>query len=64
MRRSRVPVRHDVRMPTAPGDFDLTLQELRVVARFVTESAEAVLPVFAEEPRVAGRARSHATTRG
>lgn len=49
MRRSRVPVRHDVRMPTAPGDFDLTLQELRVVARFVTESAEAVLPVFADE---------------
>lgn len=28
------------------GDFDLTMDELRTVARFVAESAEMVLPVF------------------
>ncbi|MFD1825375.1 MULTISPECIES: putative immunity protein [Mumia] len=35
-------------MTTATGDFDLTIDELRVVARFVAETAEAVLPVFEE----------------
>jgi len=29
-----------------PGDFDLTTDELRVVARYVVEHAEDVLPVF------------------
>ncbi|MCZ7440601.1 exonuclease SbcC [Micromonospora sp. WMMC241] len=28
------------------GDFELTMDELRVVARFVVEDAESVLPVF------------------
>ena len=28
------------------SEFDLTMDELRVVARYVAESAEAVLPVF------------------
>lgn len=31
---------------TVTGDFELTADELRVVARFVTESAQTVLPVF------------------
>jgi hypothetical protein len=31
---------------TVSGDFELTMDELRVVARFVLESAEQVLPVF------------------
>ncbi|SDT24999.1 putative immunity protein [Microlunatus soli] len=30
----------------AVGDFELTMDELRVVARFATESAEEVLPIF------------------
>ncbi|UZF45545.1 MULTISPECIES: putative immunity protein [Rhodococcus] len=30
------------------GDFELTMDELRAVARYVTESAQAVLPVFEE----------------
>lgn len=30
----------------ATGDFDLTMDELRVVARYCVESAEQVLPVF------------------
>jgi hypothetical protein len=44
---------------TVPGDFDLTRDELRAVARFVVESAEPVLPAFEEvhpgdpRPRVA-----------
>jgi hypothetical protein len=29
-----------------PGDFDLTTDELRVVARFVAETADELLPVF------------------
>ncbi|MCO7193162.1 putative immunity protein [Pseudonocardia alni] len=29
-----------------PGDFQLTMDELRVVARYVVESAEPVLPLF------------------
>lgn len=32
-----------------PGDFGLTMDELRVVARYAVESAGAVLPLF-EEP--------------
>lgn len=31
---------------TVTGDFDLTMDELRAVARFAVESAEQVLPVF------------------
>ena len=31
---------------TTGGDFELTMQELRVVARFAAESAQEVLPVF------------------
>lgn len=34
------------RMTTEAGDFELTMDELRVVARFATESAQEVLPVF------------------
>lgn len=30
----------------ATGDFDLTMDELRVVARYCVESAERILPVF------------------
>ncbi len=30
------------------GDFELTMDELRAVARYVAESAQAVLPVFEE----------------
>lgn len=30
------------------GDFELSMEELRVVARYVTESAQDVLPVFEE----------------
>lgn len=33
-------------MAIVSGDFDLTLDELRGVARYVANSAEAVLPVF------------------
>lgn len=32
-----------------PGDFELTMDELRVVARFVAESAEVVLPLFEDD---------------
>ncbi|ASU81020.1 exonuclease SbcC [Actinopolyspora erythraea] len=35
-------------MPTVAGDFELTLEELRVVARFAADSAREVLPVFEE----------------
>lgn len=31
------------------GDFELTMDELRVVARFVVESAQEVLPVFEQD---------------
>ena len=31
---------------TVPGDFDLTMDELRAVARYVIRHAEDVLPVF------------------
>ena len=33
-------------MVDAVGDFTLTMDELRAVARFVTECAQDVLPVF------------------
>lgn len=43
------------RVPTGTGDFELTIDELRVVARFAVESAEEVLPIFEndhpEDPR-------------
>lgn len=35
-------------MTTGAGDFELTVEELRVVARYVVESAQEVLPVFEE----------------
>ncbi|MDQ0079095.1 putative immunity protein [Arthrobacter oryzae] len=35
-------------MTIGAGDFELTMEELRVVARYVTESAQEVLPVFEE----------------
>jgi hypothetical protein len=46
-------------MPDVVGDFTVTMDELRAVARFVTECAQEVLPVFEEavpqdqRPRVA-----------
>ncbi|MFD0557212.1 hypothetical protein FB566_2470 [Stackebrandtia endophytica] len=36
-------------MTIVSGDFELTMGELRVVARYVVDSAEAVLPVFEAE---------------
>ncbi|RCV55274.1 putative immunity protein [Marinitenerispora sediminis] len=33
-------------MTTVSGDFSLTMDELRVVARYAAESAQGVLPVF------------------
>lgn len=33
-------------MTTVTGDFELTFDELRVVARYVAETAQEVLPVF------------------
>jgi hypothetical protein len=33
-------------MATRSGDFDLTMDELRVVARYAVESAQEVLPLF------------------
>ena len=41
-----------------PGDFELTMNELRVVARFVAQSAQEVLPVF--EDAVPGDRRPRA----
>ena len=35
-------------MTAVAGDFELTMDELRVVARFVAESAQELLPVFEE----------------
>lgn len=35
-------------MTTVAGDFELSMEELRVVARFVAKSAQQVLPVFEE----------------
>jgi hypothetical protein len=36
------------RTHTVAGDFELTMDELRVVARYVVQHAEDVLPVFAQ----------------
>ncbi|SFD99654.1 hypothetical protein SAMN04487819_106165 [Actinopolyspora alba] len=35
-------------MTTVTGDFELIVDELRVVARFVVDSAQQVLPAFEE----------------
>ncbi|MBC9715817.1 exonuclease SbcC [Streptomyces sp. TRM66268-LWL] len=35
-------------MTTGDGEFELTMDELRVVARYVVESAQEILPVFEE----------------
>ncbi|MFB4312253.1 putative immunity protein [Actinomadura sp. GTD37] len=35
-------------MASVSGDFELTMDELRIVARFAAESAQDVLPVFEE----------------
>jgi hypothetical protein len=45
-------------MQTLPGDFAVTMEELRVVARFVVAHAEDVLPVF--EQAVPGDPRPRA----
>lgn len=45
-------------MTTVVGDFELTMDELRVVARFATESAEDVLPAY--EAAVPGDGRPRA----
>jgi hypothetical protein len=36
-------------VPVAPGDFELTMDELRVVARYAMEAAEGALHLFEEE---------------
>jgi len=45
-------------MPDAAGDFELTLEELRCVARFVAQCAEPVLPIFEEAVPGDGRPRA------
>ncbi|MFI1622532.1 hypothetical protein ACH4VT_37065, partial [Streptomyces lydicus] len=40
-------------MTTGAGDFELTMDELRVVARYVVESAQEVLPAFDAHHRLA-----------
>ncbi|MCY7412163.1 MAG: exonuclease SbcC [Salinibacterium sp.] len=35
-------------MPSGAGDFELTMDDLRVVARYAVESAQGVLPLFEE----------------
>lgn len=40
------PDRDDPVVATVSGDFELTMDEVRGVARFVVESAQQVLPVF------------------
>ncbi|MFD3698925.1 putative immunity protein [Streptomyces sp. NPDC058646] len=45
-------------MTTSSGDFDLTMDELRVVTRYAVESAQEVLPVF--EAAVPGDSRPRA----
>lgn len=50
---------HDRPVVAATGDFELTMDELRAVARYVAESAQSVLPTFEsahpgdERPRAA-----------
>lgn len=50
------PYRMDHAVPTAPGDFDLTMDELREIARYAAESAAHVQDIFQrahpEDPRV------------
>lgn len=41
-------VRENGSMPDGTGDFELTMDELRVVACFAVESAQEVLPLFEE----------------
>jgi hypothetical protein len=45
-------------MATEPGDFALTMDELRVVARYAVESAQEVLPLFEEDRRDDRRPRA------
>ncbi|MGY1704626.1 putative immunity protein [Geodermatophilus sp. SYSU D00697] len=45
-------------MTAVVGDFELTMDELRVVARFVAESAEGLLPVFEDAVPGDGRPRA------
>jgi hypothetical protein len=40
------------------GDFELTMDELRVVARYAVESAQEVLPIFADDRRDDPRPRA------
>ena len=49
-------------MPTEPGDFALSIDELRVVARFAVEAAEESMPIFeqAEPDDARPRAAIHA----
>lgn len=35
-------------MPIGKSDFELSMDELRVVARYAVESAQEVLPLFEE----------------
>jgi hypothetical protein len=42
---------------TGSGDFELTMDELRIVARYAVESAQQVLPLFEQ-------ADGHASGRG
>lgn len=50
------PDRMDHAVPTAPGDFDLTMDELREITRYVAGSAAQVQDIFQrahpEDPRV------------
>lgn len=45
-------------VPTGTGDFKLTMDELRVVARYAVESAQEVLPLFEEASSEDSRPRS------
>lgn len=44
-------------VPAKTGDFELTLDELRVVAQFSVESAQAVLPIFERADQADSRPR-------
>jgi hypothetical protein len=46
------------KVPVRVGDFDLTTDELRVVARFAAQSAEEVLPIFEHADRQDHRPRA------
>jgi hypothetical protein len=43
---------------TGTGDFELTMDELRAVARFAVESAEEVLPIFVKDHPADSRPRA------